>query len=392
MSDFDELKDLINKYKDENIYLSNLNILVGNNIHEEVVKKLANYGKKVLFCTGNTAMRNLGFVDKYKNLFQKYGLEFTHYDNISANPTLKQMEVGLEVAKKIKPDIIFALGGGSVIDTAKAISVGIYGNIWDFIEKKSEIKSAIPIIASSTTSGTGSQVTPYAVITNTDTLEKKTLKHNLILPKLSVCDVDITRHTPRYIIATTGFDVLCHAVEVYTRLDCSKGAKEFAEKSLTLLSKHLIKSYNNGKIEDKLGMIFADLYAGIALALIGTHVPHAISHPISARFPLINHGQSLAYVMKITSEKQIEKGDNILKEVFKKASRLLGGNENFIETIDNYISELNLNKEIQKFEDEDIKLITEDTLGYRKKSIERCPSKLSEEEIKQIIVDSLKSK
>ena len=390
MSEFNELQELIDKYKEGDEYLSKLNILVGNNIHEEVVKKLANYGNKVLFCTGNTAMRNLGFIDKYKELFQKYGLEFTHYDNISANPTLKQMQIGVEVAKKIKPDFIFALGGGSVIDTAKAISVGVYDNIWDYIEKKVEIKTAIPLIASSTTSGTGSQITPYAVITNTDTLEKKTLKNTLLLPKLSIGDADITRHAPRYIIATTGFDVLCHAAEVLTRKDCSEAAKEFAKRSLTLLNKHLISSYENGTIEDKKGMIFADIYAGIALALIGTHVPHAISHPISARFPLINHGQALAYIMVKTSKKQIENSDENTKKDFETASLLLGGDTDFVKTLNNYISKLNLDKKLQKFEEEDINLIIKDTLGYRKTSVERCPSNLSEKDIKEIIISSLR--
>ena len=389
MKELVKLKQIIDKNKGGNNYLSRLNIRVGNDIHENIVKEISRFGKNVSFCTGNTAMRNLGFIDKYFKLFIKHGISFTHYDNISSNPTLKQMEEGVDIARRTKPDVIFALGGGSVIDTAKVISVAAYGDIWDFVEKKEEIKQSIPIIASSTTSGTGSHVTPYAVITNTDTLEKKTLKNRFLLPKMSVVDLDITKHAPKYIVATTGFDVLCHAAEIYTRKDCTRIAREFATESLKLIAKHLFASYENRYIADKKGMAFADLYAGIALTLIGTHVPHAISHPISARFPLINHGQSLAYIMGETSRKQIEKGDRTLQEKFAEMSKMLGGDGDFVKTIDDYISKLGLDRELHKFHVEEIDQIVKDTLGYRRPSVDRCPAKLSSDDVKEAIYASL---
>ena len=110
-------------------------------------------------------------------------------------------------------------------------------------------------------------------------------------------------------------------------------------------------------------MIYADIYAGIALSLIGTHVPHAIAHPISTRFPLINHGQSLAYIIIETFKKQIEKGGIELKEKFENLSKILGGDTNFINTINNYIKVLELDKKLQKFDEKDVQSIIDDTLG-----------------------------
>lgn len=383
-----ELKSLLVKYSKDNSYLSNLDIYVGDDNHKTTVKNMKRFGERVLFCVGNRAMRNYGFLDKYLELFSKLGFKAIHYDNISANPTLKQMEEGIAIAKEFNPHFIFALGGGSVIDTAKVISAGLFGDIWEFVEKKQEIKKAIPIVASATTSGTGSHVTPYSVITNTDTLEKKTLKHNLLLPKMSITDLDIVKHMPQHIVAATGFDVLCHATEVFTRSDCTKMAEEFCIKSCKLIKEHLVASYNNDSINNKLGMIYADIYAGIALTLIGTHVPHAISHPISARFQDINHGNSLAQVTTETAKKLIEKNNLSLNNKFRFLSEILGGGSDFVRTINNYKRLLGLNNNYA-FSDEDCELIYRDTMGYRKSSVDRSPVGLSEQDVREIIFNSL---
>ncbi len=390
-SEKERLDELLLKYSNID-YINNLEIHVGQNNHEETVKGLTQFGKKVMFCTGTRAMRNYGFLTIYNELFKKHGLNALHYDNISSNPTLKQMKTGVKKAKEFQPDVIFALGGGSVIDTSKVIAVSLNGDVWDYVEKKKELDSGIPIVASSTTSGTGSHVTPYAVVTNTDTLEKKTLKNTLLLPKKSYIDLDIIRKMPDQVIATTGFDVLCHAAEVYTRDDCTTEAAEFCEAAFTSLREHLIASYNGDGINNKLGMIYADIFSGIALTLIGTHVPHAISHPISARFPEVNHGQSLAYVMAETSKKQIENGSDTLKSKYEKVSRLLGGNGDFVRTIFNYMKLLDLDKTKQTFNQQDCELIFLDTLGYRKGSVKRSPAPLSKNDIREIIYNSLEQR
>ncbi len=382
------LQGLLEKHKPQSDYLGKLDIHVGNNDHGRVVESSGRLGRKVLFLTGNRAMRNYGFLAKYMALFKEHGLEVRLYDNISSNPTLKQMQEGLAVAQEQKPEFIFALGGGSVIDTAKIISAGVFGDVWDFVEKRQEIKEAIPLVASATTSGTGSHVTPYAVVTNTDTLEKKTLKHPLLLPRISAVDLDITRHMPRYVLATTGFDVLCHAVEVYTRKDCTRMAAEFCENALRLTREHLVASYNNDSVDNRLGMIYADIHAGIALTLVGTHVPHAISHPISARFPDINHGQALAYVLAETSRKQIENGDDELRAKFRSISELLGGSSDFVRTVRNYEKLLDLRRP-HEFTPEDCELVYLDTVGYRRPSVDRSPAGLTGIEVREIIGRSL---
>jgi len=389
-----QLQQLLKTHASKSSYLQSLDIVVGKSIHENVVKtmKERKFGKKVLFCTGNRAMRNHGFLEIYLSLFQQYGFSVNHYDNISSNPTLKQMQESIKVANEFKSDFIFALGGGSVIDTGKVIACGIDGgDVWDFVEKKKEIKKAIPIVASATTSGTGSHVTSYTVITNTDTLEKKTLKHDSLLPKMSVTDIDIIKYMPDSVVATTGFDVLCHAIEVFTRNDCTPVAEEFCINALKQIREHLVASYNRDSLVNKMGMVYADIYAGIALTLIGTHVPHAISHPISGRFPNINHGTALAYILPESSRKLIEKGNTELNQKFREISAILGGSPDFVRTIKNYLKLLDLPNG-NRFSDEDCEKIYLDTIGYRRGSVERSPVNLSEIDIKDIIYTSLRKK
>jgi len=364
-----------------NEYIRKLKIIIGFREHEKYVEEMKCFGRKVLFCTYK--MKN-SFRDIYLNLLKKHGFQVTLYENISPNPTLSQMLKGVELIEP--PDFILALGGGSVIDTAKAISVGIYGDLWDFVEGKAEIKKTIPLVAISTTSGTGSHLTPYAVITNETTLEKKTLKNLLILPKLSIVDLEITASMPKSVIASTGFDVLCHSIEVFTRKDCTKLAAGLSIESIKLIKSNLLASYEGKSIQNKLGMIFADIYAGMALALIGTHVPHAISHPISARFGT-SHGQALAYIFPETIKKQLEKNSKELNNKFEFISKLLGGND-IIKTLRDYINALELDNK-PAFSEEECENIVKDTLGYRRSSVERSPVPLSDEDIKEIVYKSL---
>lgn len=389
--DYDkDLKDMIQKYNDNNEYLDMLDIHVGKNTIEETFPKVMSFGKTVLFCTGKSAMKRLGIYEKYIHLFERNSIKLVDYVGITANPSLERIEEGIRIAKKGKVDFIFCLGGGSVIDSGKAVSVGLFGNVWDYIEKKAEIKKSLPIVASSTTSGTGSHVTPYAVISNSATLEKKTLNHKLLIPKLSLSDIDITKHLPPYIIATTGFDILCHGIEVYTIKDCDEAAAEFALKAVELVGKHLYNSFINKSIEDKFGMVYAEVFAGIALILKITHVAHAISHPISARFPEINHGQALAYIIPKTIEMQVNKGDDEVKKRYQKIGAALGMDSNCAKAVRKLIKQLKLDIPVRKMSETDLQTIYEDTIRYKWLSVERSPCPISREDIKKIIFESFK--
>jgi len=382
------LNNTIQKYKGDSEYLNMLDIHVGSNVDEKISAEISSFGKTVLFCTGRSAMKRLKFHKKYADLFMNNDVKTVEYSGICANPTLETIEEGIRIAKKGKVDFIFCLGGGSVIDSGKAVSVGLFGDVWDFIEKKVVIKRSLPVVAMSTTSGTGSHITPYAVINNSATCEKMTLRHRLLVPKLSIVDIDIIEFVPPYIIATTGFDVLCHAVEVYTLKDCDGTSTAFALKAIELVGRHLYNSFLNRSREDKIGMAYADIFAGIALALKKTHVPHAISHPITARFPEINHGRALAYVAPRTLEMQYERVDKEIKKRFHDINFALGIDSDLSTSLKRLIQKLRLDKPIRKMSAEDLQTLYEDTVGYRWTSVERSPCPMNKEDIRKIIFES----
>ena len=369
-------------------YIKELDIQVGQGDHEKYVQEMKLLGEKVLFCTGSRAMRAAGFLDRYLSLFKQEGFKVRHYDDISANPTLKQMVKGVGVANDFQPDFIFALGGGSTIDTAKAIAAGAYGDLWKYVIGESTIEQAIPIVALSTTSGTGSHLTPYAVVTNTDTLEKRTLKHPLLCPKRSLVDIEILESMPKRTLAETGFDVLAHAAEVFTRTDSTEASTEASITALQLIRENLVGSYNEDIPQNKLGMAFADIYAGIALALVGTHVPHAISHPISARHEQISHGQTLAYLLPETFRVQRDKLNPALNYKFEIVSDELGGSSDICRTLLNFTKLLGLDNR-KSFSSDDRANILNDTMGYRYGSVLKSPVTLSRDDIELIIKNSL---
>ncbi|MGD2246240.1 MAG: iron-containing alcohol dehydrogenase [Candidatus Aminicenantes bacterium] len=382
------LQKTIQKFKGGSEYLRMLDIHVGSNVDEKISAKISSFGKTVLFCSGRSAMKKLKFHKKYIDLLMNNGVKVVEYSGICANPTLETIEEGIRIAKKGKVDFVFCLGGGSVIDSGKAVSAGLFGDVWDFIEKRSEIIRSLPVVAVSTTSGTGSHVTPYAVINNSDTCEKKTLRHKLLVPKLSLVDMNITENVPPYIIATTGFDVLCHAVEVYTLEDSDGASSEFALKAIELVGKHLYNSFSNKSREDKEGMAYADIFAGIALALKKTHVAHAISHPITARFPEINHGHALACVATKTLDMQFKRVEGEIKKRFHEINFALGIDSDLPSSLKKLIQNLKLDKPVRKMSAEDLQTLYEDTVGYRWSSVERSPCPMSKEDIKNIIFES----
>jgi alcohol dehydrogenase class IV len=201
---------------------------------------------------------------------------------------------------------------------------------------------------------------------------------------------------PRQTLASTGFDVLCHATEVYTRDDCTPVVERFCKKAIHLVRDHLISSYaphpqssHEDRLCDAAGMAFADIYAGIALALKGTHLAHAISHPISGRFPEITHGQALAYVGPETARIQIKKGNSALRAKYEFLSDAIGGGQEFDQTMRNYRRLLGLECTAHAFTERDCESIFQDTMGYRLGSVKRCPAQLDEKDVRTIIDNSL---
>lgn len=217
-----------------------------------------------------------------KNITDKLS-SFSAFFDFTPDPTLKSVAKGISEFSKGNHKSIIALGGGSAIDTAKAI---IYF---------SESKEKIPFAAIPTTSGTGSEVTSFSVVTDEKSGRKYPLVSKKMLPDIAILDVNFVKSAPKSVVADTGADVLCHAVESYVSKNSSPFSDALCEKAVMLIFKHLKKSVY-GDISSREQVHFASTLAGLAFDQTNLGLCHAMAHNIGARLK-VPHGRTNAILL-----------------------------------------------------------------------------------------------
>lgn len=277
-------------------------------------------GKKALLVTGKESMKRLGFLKKSCDYLEKEGLKVVHYGEVVPNPTVEVIDKGTERAIDNGCDVVVGLGGGSTIDTAKNIAIaaghfeGEKISIWEFAgvhDKPRQITSkSLPVVAITSTSGSGSHVSRFAVVTNQKTREKTGIMSPFICPKLSIVDVDILSCMPPSLTAETGFDALTHVMECFVSKKANPITDFTCLKAMKLIFDYLPQAYNRGNdMEAREAMALADTFAGWALVTSRPILPHALSHPLSAFYPEISHGSALSALTPEIMRFNIERGD-----------------------------------------------------------------------------------
>ena len=259
---------------------------------------LGQFGKKAMIVT-DKVMIQLGNCAKVENALKNQGIEYTIYSEIVGEPTDTMIENGLAQYKKEECDFLVALGGGSPIDSMKAIGslVKNGGNISDYMGKVIDVEMP-PMVAIPTTAGTGSEATQFTIITDTKKDIKMLLKGKVLMPTLAISDPQFTMTAPPKITAATGLDALCHAVEAYTSRKAQTLSDTFALSAVKRIFKYLPTAFHDGKNEEaRIEMAVAALEAGIAFNNASVTLIHGMSRPIGALFH-VAHGLSNAMLMK----------------------------------------------------------------------------------------------
>ena len=262
---------------------------------EETLKGL---GKKALIVT-DKVMIQLGNCAKVETALKNQGIDYAIYSEIVGEPTDTMIENGLKVYKENGCDFLVALGGGSPIDSMKAIGSLVVngGNISDYMGKEIDVEMP-PLVAIPTTAGTGSEATQFTIITDTKKDIKMLLKGKVLMPKLAIIDPQFTMTAPPKITAATGLDALCHAVEAYTSRKAQTLSDSFAMSAVKRIFKSLPVAFKDGKNEEaRIQMSVAALEAGIAFNNASVTIIHGMSRPIGALFH-VAHGLSNAMLMK----------------------------------------------------------------------------------------------
>ena len=262
---------------------------------EETLKGL---GKKALIVT-DKVMIQLGNCAKVETALKNQGIDYAIYSEIVGEPTDTMIENGLKVYKENGCDFLVALGGGSPIDSMKAIGSLVVngGNISDYMGKVIDVEMP-PLVAIPTTAGTGSEATQFTIITDTKKDIKMLLKGKVLMPKLAIIDPQFTMTAPPKITAATGLDALCHAVEAYTSRKAQTLSDSFAMSAVKRIFKSLPVAFKDGKNEEaRIQMSVAALEAGIAFNNASVTIIHGMSRPIGALFH-VAHGLSNAMLMQ----------------------------------------------------------------------------------------------
>jgi alcohol dehydrogenase class IV len=287
-------------------------IIFGNWRISEVGSLVSQYGRRCLVVSRSKegALRDLYPI--VGDLLEHMGLDWEHFDGVLANPTVDLISTGAKLANQFDADVILGVCGGSSLDTAKAIAVEATheGTSWDYLFFKQKPSSkTLPVVAVGTTSGSGSQVTQVAVITNTASRDKSALANAHLIPRVAIVDPQLALSVPPTVTATTGFDVFCHAFESILNPRSSVVTELFAWEALRRVIGDLPTAVQEGaNLAARTSMAWADTLAGMSICRSGVALPHGIAMAIGDMFPNTPHGMALASVYRACLEFTWESG------------------------------------------------------------------------------------
>ena len=256
--------------------------------------------KNVLVVTDNGLMK-LGLPQPMLDEMKKTGVEFTVFSDIEPNPTSDNVEAGYKIFKENSCEGLVAFGGGAPMDCAKAIGARVArpGKTVDKLQGLLKVLKPIPtFFAVPTTSGTGSETTVAAVITDSATHHKASINDTVLIPKYAVLDPKLTVGLPPFVTATTGMDALCHAVEAYTNYTyTTKLERKLALDAIALIHDNLLVAYNDGKnIDARQNMQKAAFYAGRAFTRGCVGYVHAVGHTLGGLYG-VPHGLAMSVIL-----------------------------------------------------------------------------------------------
>jgi alcohol dehydrogenase class IV len=282
-------------------YYQPTEIRFGSGRMQEVGEAVSRWGRRCLLVTVPVFPE---FKDLYRNVKQSLadsGVAVAHFAGVIPNPTTEVVAAGARMAQDHRADVVLGLGGGSSMDTAKAIAVEAAhdGACWDylFFRDSQPTDRTLPVVAVSTTSGTGSHVTQVAVVTNPEEKAKSALYHPLLFPRACIVDPELMLTVPEHVTASTGFDVFAHAFESFITPNGSAYTDLISFEAIRLAAAHLPRVVKDGSdLEARTHMAWADTLAGLSIANAGVTLPHGIGMAIGGMYPHVMHGEALAVV------------------------------------------------------------------------------------------------
>ena len=267
------------------------------------------YGTRcMLVTTTNTENVLRPLYDRVKQILKDSGVEVIHFDRVVPNPTITGIENAIDLVRRENIQVVLAVGGGSSIDTAKAICLfhdaghvdwqRVFSSFTDpFGEYESPSATALPLIAVPTTAGTGSELTQAMVISDQEHNDKECIFHDKAFAKEAIIDPELMRTLPARMTAVTGFDAFTHSFESYLRSSASPYTKTIGLKAMSMILEtlpQLVQDTDNMELRQNMAM--AAMFSGISLGNAAACLPHPISEIVGGIAPRFAHGQCLATI------------------------------------------------------------------------------------------------
>lgn len=306
--------------------------------------------KALIVITAGKSMRNYGYLDMVVKLLAQNQTEAVIYDKVLPNPIVEHVMEAAELARNEKCDFIIALGGGSTIDSAKstAVMVNNPGNYWEYVKGERKISEPVlPLIAIPTTSGTGSEVDPWTVITNPQTNEKIGSGFIETFPKLAIVDPQLMTSVPARLTAYQGMDAFFHSAKGYIANVAKPVSDLFALDSIKRITKFLPQAVKDGNnLQAREEMAWASTQAGLVESISSCTSHHSMEHALSAFYPELPHGAGLValsvsyfgYLLKMAPEKVGERYRDMAQAMGREGRRP----EEFIEALRDLIEAVGL--------------------------------------------------
>lgn len=363
-----------------------VNLIFGRGQVSKLGEITEKFGKRALLVTGRNSTKKTGLLDRAKAYLEKSGVEVFIFDEVEQNPLTTTAYKGAALSKETGCEVVVGIGGGSVMDAAKAIAfiAKNEGDLSDYIFGKIYSDNALPVILVPTTCGTGSEGNGFAVLSNPETGDKKSLRCGAIVPKASVIDPELMTTMPRHILASVGFDALCHNMEAYISAIRQPMTDILSLEGMRLLGKYLYRAfcdYNDKEAWDCIS--WGSTLGGMVINTAGITAPHGMEHPASGLRNIV-HGRGLAALTPVVFEESIDGAP----DRFAAISKSLGGKDekDCVDRIRGLLEKLELSTTLgeQGVREEDIDWMSENCLKVSAAGIANHPVVFDLEDIARI--------
>lgn len=368
-----------------------VNLIFGRGKADKVGEISSAYGKKALVVTGTGSTKKSGLLDRTLNSLKNTGIDCTVFDKVTQNPLTTTVYEGVALAKENDCDMVIGVGGGSIMDAAKAVAFCCVndGDVSDYIFGLKQGIKSLPIVLIPTTCGTGSEGNQIAVLTNPETKDKKAIYTINIMPSASIVDPDVMTTMPKHVLSSVGFDAFTHALEAYTSKKASPLTDIQSLLAMELIAENLpglVAGNNDPQAWEAVSL--AATLGGMVIGAAGVSAAHGMEHPASGLKNIV-HGRGLAALTPCI----VERLAPALPQKFAKVSQLLGGKDetDCADSIRRFLKAIDLDVRLGELgiAPDDVEWMTENCMKISIGNLKNAPVTFSRDEVAQIYREAI---